>query len=54
MLDKIAGADRQKFMDELEKKHKIKIGAVLESKRAEVEKMIDERSAGRPFEKAAS
>jgi hypothetical protein len=49
MLDKIAGPDRQKFMEELEKKHKIKIGAVLESKRADVEKMIDEWSAGRPF-----
>jgi hypothetical protein len=54
MLDKIAGPDRQKFMDELEKKHKIKIGAVPESKRADVEKMIDDWSAGRPFDKAAS
>jgi hypothetical protein len=54
MLDKIAGPDRQKFMDEVEKKHKIKIGAVPESKRADVEKMIDDWSAGRPFDKAAS
>jgi hypothetical protein len=54
MLDKIAGPDRQKFMDEAEKKHKIKIGAVPESKRADVEKMIDDWSAGRPFDKAAS
>jgi hypothetical protein len=54
MLDKIAGPDRHKFMDEVEKKHRVKIGAVPESKRADVEKMIDDWSAGRPFDKAAS
>jgi hypothetical protein len=54
MLDKIAGADRQKFMDQVEKEHKVKISAVPESKRADVEKMIDEWSAGRPFDKGAS
>jgi ERF superfamily len=54
MLEKIAGTDRQKFMNEVEKKHKIKIGAMPESKRADVEKMIEDWSAGRPFDKAAS
>jgi hypothetical protein len=49
MLDKIAGGDRQKFMDQVEKAHKVKISAVPESKRDDVEKMINEWSAGRPF-----
>jgi hypothetical protein len=50
MLDKIAGSDRQKFMDLVEKEHQVKIGAVPESKREAVEKLINEWGADRPFE----
>jgi hypothetical protein len=49
MLQEIQGADRQKFIDELDKKHKIKITEVPDSKKVEIEKMIGEWSAGRPF-----
>lgn len=50
MLDKIAGPERQKFMDQVEKEHQVKIGAVPESKREAVEKLINEWGADRPFE----
>jgi hypothetical protein len=54
MLDEIKGPDRQKFMDHIEKTHGVKIGAVPESKRVEVETAIGEWGAGRPVDQAAS
>ena len=49
MLDEIKGHDRQKFIEEVEAKHVVKIGAVPESKRADIEKLIGEWGAGCPL-----
>ena len=49
MLEEIKGADRPKFLEHLGTKYEFKITAVPESKREEVEKLIGEWSAGRPF-----
>jgi hypothetical protein len=49
MLEEIKGADRPKFLEHLGSKYEFKITAVPDSKREEVEKLIGEWSAGRPF-----
>jgi hypothetical protein len=50
MLDEIKGADRPKFLEHLGTKYKFKTTAVPDSKREEVERLIGEWSAGRPFD----
>jgi hypothetical protein len=54
MLDEIKGADRPKFLEHFGSNYEFKITEVPDSKREEVEKLIGEWSAGRPFDKAAS
>jgi hypothetical protein len=49
MLEEIKGADRPKFLEHLGSKYEFKITAVPDSKREEVEKLIGDWSAGRPF-----
>jgi ERF superfamily len=49
MLEEIKGADRPRFLEHLGSKYEFKITAVPDSKREEVEKVIGEWSAGRPF-----
>jgi hypothetical protein len=49
MLDSIAGPGRQKFMEHIEKEHKVKISAVPESQREAIEKAIGDWGADRPF-----